>query len=131
MLDERKVKLMTRMASYEQNMGKEDMKISAYYRKDYASLHTLYSIIWVTAGYICAIALIAFGGLDIWMEKMTLGFMITLGIVAAAGYVVVLIVYAVVSNRIYNKKHREARTRVKKYNHDLTRLLKIYEKENQ
>ena len=107
------------------------MKISAYYRKDYASLHTLYSIIWVTIGYICAIVLIALGGLEMWMEKMTMGFMITLGIVVVAGYVVVLIVYAVVSNRIYNKKHRESRTRVKKYNHDLTRLLKIYEKENQ
>ena len=50
MLDEKKVKLMTRLAFYEQTQGKEDFKVSAYYRKDYASLHTICSIIWVTVG---------------------------------------------------------------------------------
>ena len=52
MLDERKVKLMTRLAFYEQTQGKEDFKISAYYRKDYTSLHMLCSFIWVTIGYV-------------------------------------------------------------------------------
>ena len=33
MLDERKVKLMTRLALYEETEGKEDFKISAIYRK--------------------------------------------------------------------------------------------------
>ena len=36
MLDERKVKLMTKLALYEETYGKEDFKISSYYRKDYA-----------------------------------------------------------------------------------------------
>ena len=38
MLDEKKVKLMTRLAFYEQTQGKEDFKVSAYYIKDYASI---------------------------------------------------------------------------------------------
>ena len=38
MLDERKVKLMTRMALYEEQQGREDLKVSAYYRKDYTCL---------------------------------------------------------------------------------------------
>ena len=42
MLDEKKVKLMTRMALYEEQQGREDLKVSAYYRKDYTSLHTLF-----------------------------------------------------------------------------------------
>lgn len=33
MLDERKVKLMTKLALYEETYGKEDFKISSYYRK--------------------------------------------------------------------------------------------------
>ena len=38
MLDKEKVKLMTTLAFYEQNEGKEDFKINEYYRKDYVSL---------------------------------------------------------------------------------------------
>ena len=51
MLDEERVKLMTRLALYEQTKGQEDFKISAYYRKDYASLHVICSLISVTIGY--------------------------------------------------------------------------------
>ena len=64
MLDERKVKLMTRLAFYEQTQGKEDFKISAYYRKDYTSLHMLCSFIWVTIGYVLVVGLAVLAGLD-------------------------------------------------------------------
>lgn len=131
MLDERRVKLMTRMASYEQNKGKEDFKISAYYRKDYVSLHRLYSFFWMTIGYVLVWALIILGGFDTWMEKLSLQLILILGLIAVVGYLIVLIVYLVAASEFYNKKHQDARMRVKKYNHDLTRLLKIYEKENQ
>ena len=47
MLNESKVKLMTRMAMYESKQGEEDFKISSYYKKDYRSFHTIATIIWV------------------------------------------------------------------------------------
>lgn len=129
MLDEKKVKLMTRLAFYEQTQGKEDFKVSAYYRKDYASLHTICSIIWVTVGYICAVGLIFLAGMDNFLSSMSFGMMfLMLGILVLV-YLFLLILYGVIASHIFNKKHRESRQRVKKYNHDLTRLLKLYEKE--
>lgn len=129
MLDEKKVKLMTRLAFYEQTQGKEDFKVSAYYRKDYASLHTICSIIWVTVGYICAVGLIFLAGMDIFLSSMSFGMMfLMLGILVLV-YLFLLILYGVIASHIFNKKHRESRQRVKKYNHDLTRLLKLYERE--
>ena len=55
MLDERKVKLMTKLALYEETHGKEDFKISSYYRKDYASLHVIYAFLSVSVGYVCLV----------------------------------------------------------------------------
>lgn len=130
MLDERKVKLMTKLAFYEQTQGKEDFKISEYYRKDYAGLHTICSVIWVTVGYACIALLAVLGGLDSLMEKMSSALIITLGLVSIVGYVGTVIIFAVISSHVYNEKHKKARQRVKKYNHNLTRLLKMYEKEN-
>ena len=69
MLNESKVKLMTRMAMYESKQGEEDFKISSYYKKDYRSFHTIATIIWVTVGYAVAVGIgvIAFlDELDIW-----------------------------------------------------------------
>lgn len=130
MIDERKVKLMTRMASYENNAGREDLKISAYYRKDYASLHTLYTIIWVTIGYGCLVVLMGICLFDSLVGSISMGLLMTLGVIVVIGYLLVVIIYAVVTHTIYNKKHQKARMRVKKYNHDLARLQKIYEREN-
>ncbi len=130
MLDERKVRLMTSLAMYEQGQGKEDFKISEYYRKDYTGMHILFSFFWTTVGYACIGALVVLAGLDYFMSHMSVKLFMTLGIAAAAGYLAVVILYAVITSHIYNKKHRNARQRVKRYNHDLTKLLKMYEKEN-
>ena len=131
MIDEKKVKLMTRMASYENNEGKEDLKISGYYRNDYVSLHVLLSIIWVTIGYGCLVLLLGVSLFDTLFASVSMGMIITLGTFVVIGYLAVVILYAVITHVIYSKKHQRARMRVKKYNHDLTRLLKIYERENE
>ena len=89
MLDERKVKLMTKMALYEQKEGKEDFKVSAYYRKDYASVHTIYSILWMTVGYILLIVLIGFAAMDSLTANMTLSVIVLLTGSIIIGYFLV------------------------------------------
>lgn len=130
MVDERKLKLMTRMALYEEKEGKEDFKISAYYRKDYTSLNTLLSFAWGTVGYVCVLALLGLGGFEFLVGKLSLNLAVILFVVIVIAYFIIVITYAVLANRFYDKKHKQARMRVKKYNHDLTRLLDLYEKEN-
>lgn len=126
MLDEKKVKLMTRLAFYEETQGKEDFKISAYYRKDYVSLHMLCSFIWVTIGYVCIVALAVLAGLDSLLGNMSMAVVVLIGGMAIVGWLAVVIIYMMITSHIYNEKHKNSRQRVKKYNHDLTRLLKMY-----
>ena len=54
MLDKRKIRLMTKAAIYEKEYGDEDLKITSYYKKDYSSLNTWITLIWITAGYACS-----------------------------------------------------------------------------
>ena len=51
MLDVKRIRLMARMAQYEKNDIRNDMKISTYYKKDYVSLNTLITVLWMTVGY--------------------------------------------------------------------------------
>ena len=129
MLDERKVKLMTKLALYEETYGKEDFKISSYYRKDYACLHVIYAFLSVSVGYVCLVALLLLAGVEDIMSNMSNGLILFLFLIILAGYVGVVIVYCGIASHIYNEKHKKARKRVKKYNHNLIQLLKMYEKE--
>ena len=128
MLDEKKVKLMTRMALYEEQQGREDLKVSAYYRKDYTSLHTLATILWVTIGYVCLVVLLGISVFDKLMEKMSVGMIIVTAIAIVAAYLAIIIAYAVYTH--VTCRHKEARARVKLYNHDLARLLNLYKKKD-
>lgn len=130
MLDRSKVKLMTKLALYEQTQGKEDFKVSEYYRKDYVGLHSICSFLWVTLGYICLWILILLASFDALVAHMSVVLMLVMAAVAVVCYVVILIIYAGVTSHVYNQRHKDARQRVKMYNHDLIKLLRMYEKEN-
>lgn len=130
MLDKRKIRLMTKLALYEQNEGREDMKISAYYKKDYVSMKMIATLIWTTIGYGCAMLLVLGWGMTGWMEKLTLALIVMLVAVILLGYLALLIITFIITSRISNRKHRDARMRMKRYNHGLLQLMKMYEKEN-
>ena len=129
MLDKRKVAMMTKLALYEQTQGKEDFKVCEYYRKDYVGFHMLSTIIWITVGYVCVGALVALALLDILLAHMSTALLLTLALVAIVGYFALVILYALISNYVYKKKHKEAKRRLKEYNHDLIDLLKYYDRE--
>ena len=129
MLDNRRIRLMSRMALYEKESAKEDLKISSYYKRDYTSLNTLISIMWITVGYVMAAALIVLCNLESLLENLTITKMILIAAIAVAGYLVLVIIYCVCASSFYTEKHNSAKRRVKKYYRDLVRLEKMGIKE--
>lgn len=130
MISEERVRIMTKMSLYESKLGEQDLKISNYYKKDYVSLHTLITVLWVTVGYALMAVLVVLSNFDALMADLTMMKMILLVIGAFGGYLVVVIAYIIGANMFYKKKHNGAKRRVKQYYRDLTRLRKIYNKES-
>lgn len=130
MLDKRRIRLMTKAAVYEKEHAEEDVKISSYYKKDYASLNTWITLIWVTVGYVLAGGLAVICTADTLMEDLTIFKLIILAATAVCAYLALLIIYGIGVGKFYKKKHTRAKQRVKKYYRDLSRIEKMYEKEN-
>ena len=129
MLDVKRIRLMARMAQYEKNDIRNDMKISTYYKKDYVSLNTLITVLWMTVGYGILAALFAVCYMDEILENLTISKITFLGGAAVAGYVAMLIVYVIGAGIFYRGRHNRAKQRVKNYYRDLSRLGKMEEKE--
>lgn len=130
MLNESRVKLMARMAAYESTQGKEDQKISSYHKKDYTSFNTLITIIWITVGYVILAGLIMIGYMDLIMAEFTMTRIIMIGGIAVGIYLALIIIYGIGSSNFYKKRYKLAKKRMKQYYRDLSRLGKLYEKEN-
>ena len=129
MLNENRIRLMFRMASYEEKQGKEDLKISTYYRKDYTSMKTLATILWLTFGYVLLILLLVVVFMDILMKNITLTKIFVMGAGVVIGYIVLLILYGFCSSQFYRKKYNRAKKRMRRYYRDLGRLEKFGKKE--
>ncbi len=130
-MDRKKVKIMTRMAAYEQTIGRDDLRISQYYKKDYASLHMWFSLIWLTIGYLLAVGLVFLSFSDQLFNHTQLSYYIRLGTGVVVIYVVLMLIYAYASRSHYKRKHTSARKRVKGYMRDVVRLEKMYESEEE
>ncbi|HJB82164.1 MAG TPA: hypothetical protein H9711_03330 [Candidatus Mediterraneibacter intestinavium] len=129
MLDKKRIRLMARTAIYEKEHAEEDVKISTYYKKDYASLNTWITLIWVTVGYVLLVGIFLLCTADSIMEGLTIVKLILLAAIALGFYLVLLILYGIGAGNFYRKKHGRAKHRVKRYYRELSRLEKMYKKE--
>lgn len=130
MLNEERVKRMVKLALYETQGGREELRISSYFKKDYISMNVLSSVIWLTLAYIVALALFGISFMDILMENLTLQLLITIVASSIVLYIVLLITYIVVAGKVYRKRHARAYHRVKKFKQGLEQLENMYKKED-
>lgn len=131
MLNEKRVKHMVKLASYETNNGTEDMKISSYFRGDYISFNVLCSLIWATIGFVTIVGLLGIAYMDLILEELTIQGAIYLILAFIVLYILLMIVYGVIAYCFYKKKHLSARNKIKKFGRGLEALEKMYEKEKE
>ena len=129
MLNEEKVKIMNRLAMYEQGEGKKYLPVSKYYRTDYIGLALIKNFFLVTIGYgLALVGLAAYFG-EYLMENIHKMNLVRMGIYIVVGYAGVLLLYSLVTYIQYSVKYHRAKKSVKRYYEELTRLEKIYGRE--
>ena len=64
MVNNRKVRLMTKLAIYEKGAGREDLKLNRYFRRDYLRSRMLTSFVATTIGFAFLVGLIVLFEMD-------------------------------------------------------------------
>lgn len=130
MLNNRKVRLMSRLAMYEQREGKEDVRISKYFRADFVRLNVLKSVVAITFGYLLILLLlVVYHSEYLIREAVTLDYQ---GIILrfTGIYIMILAIYCSVGTIGYMLKYRSSRKKLAKYFRMLRRLRSLYREED-
>lgn len=127
MLNEDKIRIMSRCAMYEKGQGKEDLAINRYFQGDYIRLNTLKTLIGVTIGFILCFGLYLVIRAEYYMENI-----FDMNLMAFARnilmvYAIVLVVFAVISIVFYGWKYADTQKRVRWYYQDLKTLAEMDE----
>ena len=129
MLNEEKIKIMNKLAMYEQGEGKKYLPVSRYYRSDYIGLALIKNFFLVTIGYCLILAGIAAYFGEYLVDNIHKMDLVAVGRNAVIGYVVVLVVFSVATYIQYSVRYHKAKKSVKEYYQELTQLNKIYSRE--
>lgn len=130
MLNEKKIKIMTKAAIYEQGKGKEDLKMNAYSGSDYVRFNMLKTFLGVTVSVIFVFGLAVLYRMEEVMANMMKLDLWKVGRQLLVAYIIVIAVYAIISFIVYQQRFSKAKKRLKKYNANLDMIARMAEEKS-
>ncbi|NLC19546.1 MAG: hypothetical protein GX757_10095 [Clostridiales bacterium] len=130
MLNNDKIRLMTKLALYESKTGKEDIRLSKYYKTDYVRYQVIKSIIAATIGYVLILALIMLYKSEYLIKNAVKLDYKTIGLYVLGFYIIIVAIYGLSSIVIYSRKYDISRKKLGRYYKLLKRLEKMYSDES-
>ncbi|MCM1175495.1 MAG: hypothetical protein NC341_10650 [Blautia sp.] len=126
MLNEERVILMTKLASYEANDGRRNVAIGSYFRSDYIGWQVLKSIISATIAFVVVFAMYIFYDFEIFMMDIYKMDLLEFGMNVLKTYAWTVGGYAVLSYFIYSYRYAKARKSLRLYYTNLRKLSSMY-----
>lgn len=122
MLNEERVILMTKLASYEQKKGKKNIRINGYFRSDYLIMQMLKTILCSTIAYVLLLGMYMLYNLEAFTENLyemdLIGFVQKIIMI----YGVFLAVSCVLTYLIYSYRYVKARKSLRGFMGNLKKL---------
>ena len=122
MLNEERVILMTKLASYEQKKGKKNIRINKYFRSDYLVMQMLKTLLCTTIAYVLMTGLYLLYHFEELTENLyqmdLIGFVKQIVML----YGVFLVVSCVITYLVYSYRYVKARKSLKQFMNNLKKL---------
>ena len=115
MLNEEKIRLMTKLALYEEKNGKKALSANKYFRNDYISINMINTVLTVSFAYLLGLVLWVVYKVDYFMREITNIDLIALGKQVLIIYVIVLIIFLFISYVVYSVRYRNMKTENRVY----------------
>lgn len=129
MLDKDRIKLMTRLAAYEQGEGKEYIPISRYRRKDYVLVQMIKTFFCSTIAFAILFLLNILYRADSWLDTLYQMDYQEYVFEVLAYYAVFTVGYQVIAWLIYGNRYQKGQRNLKQYQSGLKKIEKMYERE--
>lgn len=126
MLNEKRIILMTKMASYEANEGKKNVAIGSYFRSDYIGWQVLKSIISATIAFVVVFAVYIFYDFEVFMMDIYKMDLLEFAKQVLTMYLWTIGIYAVISYVVYTIRYNRAVKSLRVYHMNLRRLAEMY-----
>ena len=127
MLNEERIILMTKMASYEENEGRKNMSIGKYFRSDYIAIQVMKAVISATIAFGVGLALFVFYDFEVFMQDIYKMDLIMFARNILTYYAAAVVLYGAVTYGICSYRYAKAKKSLKRYYNNLKKLNSLYD----
>ena len=120
-----RVMLMTRMASFEANEGKQAIRICNYFRSDYVTLNVVRSAVAATVAFFLLGGLYIYYNVDMLLQEIYSIDIIEMGRTTVTAYIIFVGTFALISYVVYSFRYDRARKSLRDYNNALKSLSEM------
>ncbi len=129
MINQDRLRLMTKMAAYEADEGKKNMAIASYFRSDYMGLQIIKSVICATLAYLIIFGLFIYYDFETYMQGIYKMDLMAFGKNVLFYYVIFVVAYCLICYIVYSIRYYKAKKSLKKYYNRLKQLSAMYDLE--
>ena len=129
MLNEDRIILMTKLASYEEKEGKRNVAIGSYFRGDYLTVKVLKSLLSASLAFIIVLALYILYDFEVFMQDIYKMDLIGFAQDILIYYGITVVSYGVISYIVYSYRYAKAKKSLKCYYHNLKKLGSMYSRQ--
>lgn len=126
MLNENKVKMMTKMAIYEKNEGHRMLKTARYFKSDYIAFGILKTLITTSIAYIIMLIMYGLYNMESIIKDINKIDYTEVGTNLIIGYVAMIAVFSAIAFVVYGKQYDNSRNGLKRYFSRLNKLERFY-----
>lgn len=127
LVNEQKVRMMTKLAIYESGKGKQELTMAKYYKSDYIKYNVLKTVVITAVCYWLAVGLYVMVNMQKLIDNLTNMDYMSVIYKLIIGFVVVVVGYGVFARIYYDKKYEAARPNIVIYNHFLKKMEEYYQ----
>lgn len=127
MLNEERIILMTKLASYESGEGKKNAAIGNYFRSDYISVQVVKSVISATIAFVICFGLYVLYDFETFMADIYKMDLFVFAKNVLIWYVGTVVCFALLTYFIYSYRYSKAKKSLKNYYNNLKKLSALYD----
>ncbi len=127
MINQEKVKDMTKMAIYESHGGDKELAVSAYRRKDYVALQLLKTFILGTVSFVILTLFYLFGKMDTMESLSSITEAKPFAIGTVVLYVIFIAVFMLITFFLARRRYEYCSAQAKSYSTELNRVARSYQ----
>lgn len=127
MLDKERIKLMTKLAAFEQQEDKKIFKVNSYMKNDYVTLNVIHTLFATSLAFLLIVAVIVVSRYNYVLSNLNNSNIVKMAGLIIGGWLIVELVFGIISYVFYTLRHKRCKIKINQYIRYLKKLDEMYE----